>query len=261
MVVVQSKTEETSRQKLTKEERKLNEVKNKSLPQTKKASVPGISTDELQSVVQYSVKNDIKFIKEIISYLMTVEETFVEEDSENENEWNMNIKTMDNVEFAIPFKNGKESFGSKLVACSPVFETMLEHPMLERFHKMVELPDIHSQTFINFLTYLNRDDFKDESLSDVFHLYQFADKYLIKDLMRMCADKMGPYFSLDNIDDVEMLAKLHSDDFLLQLVKSFKKENITWEVSYPKTDDVWNDHRNLFEKTENEPDREFDFYR
>ncbi|GFR01298.1 hypothetical protein TNCT_585631 [Trichonephila clavata] len=145
MVKVQSKTVELTHQKLTKVERNSNEVENGETSLSRK------SVDEIQST---RFKNEIDFIKEIISYLMAKEgELFVEEDSKNDNknEWYLNVETMDGVQFSIPFENTKATLGSKLVACSPVFEAMLKHPMQERSQKMMELSDIDSQTFINFL--------------------------------------------------------------------------------------------------------------
>ncbi|GFQ68242.1 hypothetical protein TNCT_697121 [Trichonephila clavata] len=137
---------------------------------------------------------------------------------------------------------------------------MLKHPMQERFHKMVKFLDIDSGTFINFLNYLKSGAFKEESVIDVFNLYKFGDKYIIKDLMRMCADRMMSYFSLDNIDDVEMLANMHSDDYLLQLVESFRNKNINSNVSHRKMVEASNDERNSFKKNESGQCFEFEFY-
>lgn len=249
--------EEIRREKIAGEERNPKKVENINLPLAKEDT--SISKYEFQSM---SFKNDIDFIKEIICYLMSEEEFLVEEDSDNDNQnkWNLIIQTMDGVEFAIPFENGMESFGSKLVSSSPVFETMLKHPMRERFQKMVKLFDIDSQTFINFLNYLKNGDFKVEYLSGVYDVYQIADKYFIKDLMRMCARKMVPFLSWDNIDDVKMLADLHSDDFLLQLLDSFKNENIASDVSHPPVDKVSNNNKMPFSKKDDEQEQEFDFY-
>ncbi|GFX86655.1 uncharacterized protein TNCV_1408541 [Trichonephila clavipes] len=240
-VKIQSKTAELTRQKLTNVERNSNEVEN---------DETSLSRKSVNEILSTRFKNDIYFIKEIISYLMAKEELFVEEDSENDNknEWYLNVETMDRVQFAIPFENSKETLGSKLVACSPVFEAMLQHPMQERSEKKVEIPDIHSQTFISFLKYLKSGDFIDESLSDVFDLYELADKYFIKTLINVCANTMVPYFLLENIDAVEMLANMHSDDYLLQLVEFFKNKNITSDVSHQKMCEASIVYRNPFKK-------------
>ncbi|GFR01295.1 uncharacterized protein TNCT_585611 [Trichonephila clavata] len=253
MVKVQSKSIELNRQKLTKEERNSNEVENGETSLSRKF------VDEIQST---RFKNDIDFLKEIIFYLMTEEEEFfVEEDFENDkkNEWYLNVETMDGAQFAIPFENTNESLGSKLVASSPVFEAMLKHPMQERSQKSVELSDINSQTFINFLNYLKSGVFKEESVIDVFNLYKFGDKYIIKDLMRMCADRMASYSSM-GIIDVGGLADMHNDDYLLQLVESLKNKKLNSFVSHPKMDEALNIYRNPFEKNESEQYSEFDFY-
>ncbi|GFS83044.1 uncharacterized protein NPIL_123211 [Nephila pilipes] len=171
-------------------------------------------------------RHEIDFIKDAICYLMLEVngDTFASEDSDDAIQNNLNIETMDGVTFAVPFENDKESFGSKLVSCSPVFKTMLKHPMRERFHKMVRLGDIDSHTFINFLIYLRNGCLMTETLSQVTDLYEMADKYDIKELMQTCAQRMVPYFSTNNIDDIEVLAFFHSDDFLLQLVETFKNK-------------------------------------
>ncbi|GFR01300.1 hypothetical protein TNCT_585641 [Trichonephila clavata] len=70
---------------------------------------------------------------------------------------------------------------------------------------------------------------------------------------------MVPYFLLENIDAVEMLANMHSDDHLLQLVESFENENRNSDASYPKMDEASN-LIPAFEENENEQYREFDFY-
>ncbi|GFY71429.1 BTB domain-containing protein [Trichonephila inaurata madagascariensis] len=133
---------------------------------------------------------------------------------------------MDGVNFAIPFEDGKEAFGSKLVSCSPVFKIMLKHPMKEKLHKMVKLDDIYCHTFINFLIYLKSNCLLTESFSEITDLYEMADKYDIKDLMRTCVERIVPFFTSDNIKDIEVLAFLHNDDFLLQLVDSFKNKKL-----------------------------------
>ncbi|GFY78137.1 hypothetical protein TNIN_316611 [Trichonephila inaurata madagascariensis] len=129
---------------------------------------------------------------------------------------------------------------------------MLKHPMQERFHKMVKILDIDSKTFINFLDYLKSGVFKEESLSGVFNLYRFGDKYIIKDLMRICADKMVPFFSLKSTDALEMMANMHSDEYLLQLVESFKNKSMNSDASHPKTDEASNVYRNHFEENKSE---------
>ncbi|GFX86708.1 uncharacterized protein TNCV_1409051 [Trichonephila clavipes] len=135
-----------------------------------------------------SFRDEIDFIKQVICYFMTeVSGEFIaNEDSDNatQNKWSLNIETMDGVKFDIPFEDGEETFGSKLVSCSPVFKTMLKHPMKEKLHKMVKLDDIDCHTFINFLIYFKSNCLLTESFSEITDLYEMADKYDIKDLMR-----------------------------------------------------------------------------
>ncbi|GFX86658.1 hypothetical protein TNCV_1408571 [Trichonephila clavipes] len=139
-----SKTVEITREKSKKEEQNQNKVENKYLPQEKdEITVSRKSVDKVQST---SFNNDMDFIKEIIFNLMAEEREFFAEEyskNDNKNKWILNVETMDGDQFAIPFENGKETFGSKFVACSPVFQAMLKHPMQERFHKVVKFLDIH----------------------------------------------------------------------------------------------------------------------
>ncbi|GFQ90005.1 uncharacterized protein TNCT_369821 [Trichonephila clavata] len=182
-----------------------------------------------------SFRDEIDFIKKAICYFLTeVSGEFISnEDSDNavQNKWNLDIETMDGVKFAIPFEDGKETFGSKLVTCSPIFKTMLKHPMKEKLHKMVKLGDIDCHTFINFLIYLKSGWLLAESFSEITDLYEMADKYDIKDLMRTCAERMVPFFSSDFINDIEVLAFFHNDDILLQLVESSKNKKLVLQSS------------------------------
>ncbi|GFX86657.1 hypothetical protein TNCV_1408561 [Trichonephila clavipes] len=47
-----------------------------------------------------------------------------------------------------------------------------------------------------------------------------------------------------------MLANMHSDEYLLQLMESFENKNINSDGSHPKTDEASNVYRNNFEKNE-----------
>ncbi|GFY65977.1 uncharacterized protein TNIN_228991 [Trichonephila inaurata madagascariensis] len=189
------------------------------------------STSETEEIIFSSkeqlienFKNDINLIKEVIAYILRPEELIISKDSNQikRGKWDLHVETMDGVSFTIPFENGKDSFGSKLISCSPVFDKMLRNPMLEKLKKRVKIIDIDCQTLINLLIYLQKGCIEMESLSDVCDLYEMADKYNIQDLMQKCAMNMTTYFSPENITDVKSLATLHSDDFLLQLVKDTK---------------------------------------
>ncbi|GFU17349.1 uncharacterized protein NPIL_162871 [Nephila pilipes] len=147
-----SKSEEACHVKLTTEELRPDKSGIETLQQAKDDALVSEKTLDKYK----SLKNDIDFIKEVISYLMTEKELTVDQHSDNatKNVWHLNIETMDGVMFSIPFENSKEPFGSKLVSCSPVFESMLKLPMREKLQKMVKLLDTNSQTFIHLLNYL-----------------------------------------------------------------------------------------------------------
>ncbi|GFS99566.1 uncharacterized protein NPIL_456911 [Nephila pilipes] len=211
-------------------------------------------------------KKDVNFIKEVISHLLTVEAIFMNGDSDqpNQDKWYLYVETNDGITFNIPFGNGKECFGSKLVSCSPVFEAMLRVPMLEKLNKRVKIKDINSHTFINYLNYLQNGHLQNESFSDIYDLYKMADKYLIQDLMQKCAKNMASYLSSENITDVQTLAIFHKDDFFQQLVKSYENQNMLLESPASEMKEVgFSDNSKHFtsdEKQETE-ECEFDFYR
>ncbi|GFX86712.1 uncharacterized protein TNCV_1409091 [Trichonephila clavipes] len=178
------------------------------------------------------------YVQKAIEYLLSNKmEPKINEKPNNEdkNNWMFFIQTMDDVVFALAFEKGKETLGSKLVSNSPVFESMLRNPMLEKFQKRVSLVDVESWTFINFLHFLQNGSIKAKSLSSLCSLYEMADKYAVEELMKICIDMMRPSFSLENISDIEKLGILHSDSYLLEMVKSFKAQNI--DISIPALDD------------------------
>ncbi|GBN43010.1 hypothetical protein AVEN_214004-1 [Araneus ventricosus] len=140
-------------------------------------------------------------------------------------DWNLQIQTKDGVIFNIPFKEGKETFGSKLVASSTVFESMLRNPMVERLSKKVQLSDIDFRTFRNFLQFLQGSGVATGSFTELCDLYEMADKYNVEDLMFDCGLMFTPFLSEETVSVVEALACMHSDDFLLGAIKSFKNEH------------------------------------
>ncbi|GBO10204.1 hypothetical protein AVEN_24780-1 [Araneus ventricosus] len=171
------------------------------------------------------------------------------------------VETMDGMTFAIPFENGKETLGSRLISCSLVFESMLRNPMQEHYHKRAKLFDVECQTFMNFLYHLQRTDLKVESLLHLRDLYVMADKFCVDKLMRMCAYAMRPYFNFQNVGDFEYLAHRLADKYLLELVDSYKAQNMEADASTRPYDEEENviDSGNA-EAQETERESNFDFY-
>ncbi|KAF8788988.1 TD and POZ domain-containing protein 4 [Argiope bruennichi] len=146
-------------------------------------------------------------------------------DNRKETKWDLHIQTKDDVIFKIPFEEDKETFGAKLLASSSVFESMLRNPMVERLSKKVQLPDIDFRTFRNFLQFLQGSGVTADSFTELCDLYEMADKYNVEDLMFHCGLMFKPFLSEETVSVVEALASMHSDDFLLGAIQTFKNEH------------------------------------
>ncbi|GFY77997.1 hypothetical protein TNIN_207521 [Trichonephila inaurata madagascariensis] len=98
-------------------------------------------------------------------------------------------------------------------------------------------------------------------------LYEMADKYDIKDLMRTCVERIVPFFTSDNIKDIEVLAFFHNDDFLLQLVDSFKNKKLIpqssslSEANWEALAKQYVESINFEEMVKPAQENAFDFYR
>ncbi|CAL1287980.1 unnamed protein product [Larinioides sclopetarius] len=208
-------------------------------------------------------KMDFEYFKLVIKYLFSDSKPYEDDDllSQNQSKWTFFVETMDGITFTIPFENGKETLGSRMISYSPVFESMLRNPMQEHYHKRAKLFDVDCQTFINFLYHLQRTDLKVESFSHLRDLYVMADKFCVDKLKRMCAYGMRPYFNFQNIGDFEYLARRLTDKYLLELVDSYKAQNMETEVSaflYDKVENVIDSE--IVETQQIERESDFEFY-
>ncbi|GBM34613.1 hypothetical protein AVEN_174789-1 [Araneus ventricosus] len=103
---------------------------------------------------------------------------------------------------------------------------MLRNPMVERLSKKVQLSDIDFRTLRNFLHFLQGNRVATGSFTELCDLYEMADKYNVEDLMFVCRLRFMSFFISEEIVSlVEALACMHSDDFLLGAIKSFKNEH------------------------------------
>ncbi|CAL1295568.1 unnamed protein product [Larinioides sclopetarius] len=147
----------------------------------------------------------------------------IEEENGKEHKFDFMIHTVDNVTVLVPFKEHEKTIGTKLLSASTVFENMLRHPMKESAERRVELSDVTSRTVNNLLSYVDNGEFPDIPLPDAYDLYEAADKYAIKNLMKECADFMAFFPIRENVWSMVKLAELHCDDYLLELAERVQK--------------------------------------
>ncbi|GFW04534.1 BTB domain-containing protein [Trichonephila clavipes] len=114
------------------------------------------------------------------------------------------------------------SFASKLMAASPVFDRMMKTPMKEGLHSCINLLYVKSTTFVKLLYYFENGKFLFDFYYETRDMYLLAQMYDMQDLARVCSDYMAKYFSPFNITEVEDIATFHSDEYLKNLVKLYK---------------------------------------
>ncbi|GFT63606.1 hypothetical protein NPIL_308561 [Nephila pilipes] len=84
--------------------------------------------------------------------------------------------------------------------------------------------------------------------------------------MRLCADKMRPSFSEENIREIQLIAVLHTDEYLYGIVEQFKSDLTHREDSVTDVDEIKNFHLRKMNvmyppiKHEEEHEPNFDFY-
>ncbi|KAF8778402.1 hypothetical protein HNY73_015126 [Argiope bruennichi] len=147
------------------------------------------------------------------------DESSTEDENDKEHKFDFLIQTADNETILVPFEENKETIGSKLLTASTVFENMLRHPMKERSERRVEMSDATSRTVNNLLSYVDGGKFSDIPLPDAYDLYEAADKYAVKNLMKECSDFMAYIPIRENVWSMVKLAQLHCDDYLLELAE------------------------------------------
>ncbi|GBM50726.1 hypothetical protein AVEN_111031-1 [Araneus ventricosus] len=158
----------------------------------------GLPFDLKRDLTSKWVKKYRKEALEIFQQFHGNEEHEFDNDStaKNQTTWNLYIETMDSILFTIPFEDCKETLGSKLISSSVVFERMLRTPMREKLEKRATLGDIDCRTFISFLYFLKTKEVMAKTLYELMNIYRMGDKYDVKELMLLCAERMQPLFSL-----------------------------------------------------------------
>ncbi|XP_065204210.1 speckle-type POZ protein-like [Planococcus citri] len=129
-------------------------------------------------------------------------------------------QTLVDVTFVVDGKN----FGahkSILAACSPVFEAMFKHDMQENRSNQVNISDIRSEVFEEFLQFMYTD--KTPNCKLVTELFLVADKYQVEGLRVLCQEIILKELSVENAIDLLFFADLHKAEGLLKQVAFYIK--------------------------------------
>lgn len=160
----------------------------------------------------------------------TVYPLSIQQPSENWRDLSIDLKTMyesgvgSDVTFSV---GGAELRAHRAILCSrsPVFTQMFERDMLESNTNSVTIVDVDSHTFDCFLMFLYTGTVQDQGYEIVKSLYWVADKYQVKSLQKACVVLLVNQLSVESVCRVLVLADLHGDEGLKQMVKTFIREN------------------------------------
>lgn len=117
----------------------------------------------------------------------------------------------------------------KLVLCarSAVFKTMFENEMLEKETNVVNIEDIESEILGMFVSYLYSDKLDSKDFNAVVKLYEVADKYDVKLLLKDCSDVMTSRLSIENVSELLDVADKHNhEDLKEELVSYFCRNSV-----------------------------------
>ncbi|XP_065211321.1 speckle-type POZ protein-like [Planococcus citri] len=131
-------------------------------------------------------------------------------------------QTFVDVTFVVDGKN----FGahrSILAARSPVFEAMFKHNMQENRLNEVNISDIRSEVFEEFLLFMYTD--KTPNCKTVTELFLVADKYQVESLQVLCEEIILKELSVENAIDLLCFADLHGAERLVKQVGFYIKTN------------------------------------
>ncbi|XP_065204217.1 speckle-type POZ protein-like [Planococcus citri] len=131
-------------------------------------------------------------------------------------------QTLVDVTFVVDGKN----FGahkSILAACSPVFEAMFKHDMQENRSNKVNISDIRSEVFEEFLQFMYTD--KTPNCKLVTELFVVADKYQVEGLRVLCEEMIWKELTVENAINLLFFADLHKAKGLLTRVAFYIKTN------------------------------------
>ncbi|XP_065204205.1 speckle-type POZ protein-like [Planococcus citri] len=131
-------------------------------------------------------------------------------------------QTFVDVTFVVDGKN----FGALkgiLAARSPVFEAMFKHDMQENRSNQVNISDIRSEVFEEFLHFMYTD--KTPNREIVTELFVVADKYQVEGLRILCEEIILKELSVENAIDLLFFADLHRAERLVTQVAFYIKTN------------------------------------
>ncbi|GFS44581.1 protein roadkill [Nephila pilipes] len=116
---------------------------------------------------------------------------------------------------------------TSIIGCrSSVFAKMLDHDMLEKGTRRIQITDADFQVFDAFLLYLYTAQIKNEDWETVYSLYSLAAKYDASSLKHKCSHWLGKNISLETVCKCCALAELHGDQLLKQITKLFMREHL-----------------------------------
>ncbi|GIY84613.1 uncharacterized protein CDAR_169181 [Caerostris darwini] len=168
------------------------------------------------------IETERNYVKEVVDCILSDEDNY---DDENQSGNSFLIETKEGETFILTFKNNEETLGSKLLENSIVFKRMFENPMKEKHTKKVTLPEVDFETFLEFLNFIQFRWIDIKSFSQINKLYRFADMYEVQPLTSLCSNYMIPFFTENNAEQIQMLAELHLDNYLSDIVNLFEEHN------------------------------------
>ena len=165
-------------------------------------------------------------------------------------------KTSSDVTFHV---RGREIGAHKsiLVARSPVFAAMFQHPTKENLSGVVEIPDIEPEVFQEFLRYIYTGQVPLKRMDEVAaELLAAADKYLMKKLKKECEDHLIKRMTPDScikvlaMDDAEQTSNLKktAEDFARRYPVKVMATDTWKKASKDKPDWMWNVQQLLLDK-------------
>lgn len=120
---------------------------------------------------------------------------------------------------------------------SDVFAAMFDSDMIENRTGRVEINDIESITFKQLLRFMYCGHVEPNDLDDLIKLIQAADKYSLKNLVEICADRLSCGLTVGNAINILIIADSVNSDSLkkncIKLIIKYKQKIVSTD-SYEK---------------------------
>ncbi|GBL99061.1 TD and POZ domain-containing protein 2 [Araneus ventricosus] len=185
-----------------------------------KKDVNAISTIYQRNQFDF-LKNDILIIDCCLKVegCITTEISSFKSERESREHLINDLKTMFNnpVDSDFTLQVGNEiihSHKSLLRARSAYFKRMFEIEMKESAENSVSISDVSHPTMQKLVEFLYTGDFTgtlEDNIQQISDLYYAADKYEVRDLRALCADKLVSTATADSICQILQLAQRHND--------------------------------------------------